>query len=71
MSVRGASLTCHGLLEPNSGVMSSQGRALSVSPYTGELLGEITLSDPASLAPVVANATLYILTDGAELAAFR
>ena len=52
-------------------LVSSQGRALSVSPYTGELLGEITLSDPASLAPVVANATLYILTDGAELVAFR
>jgi outer membrane protein assembly factor BamB len=52
-------------------LVSSQGHALSVSPYTGELLGEITLSDPASLAPVVANGTLYILTDGAELVAFR
>ena len=52
-------------------LVSSQGHALAVSPYTGELLGEITLSDPASLAPVVANATLYILTDDAQLVAFR
>jgi outer membrane protein assembly factor BamB len=52
-------------------LLSSRGHALSVSPYTGELLGEIVISDAASLAPVVANGTLYILTDDARLVAFR
>ena len=52
-------------------VVSSQGRALSVSPYTGEILGEIKLGEGTFVAPIVAKSTLYILTDGAKLLALR
>ncbi len=52
-------------------VVSSQGKALSVSPYTGKILGEIKLGDATFVAPIVAKSTLYILTDGARLLALR
>jgi outer membrane protein assembly factor BamB len=45
--------------------------ALSVSPYTGDLLGSIELSDPVLIPPVVANRTLYFLTDDGDLIAYR
>lgn len=50
---------------------SSTGEVVAVSPYTGALLGRIKLSDPVSIAPVVAGETLYILTDDADLFALR
>ena len=49
----------------------SHGKALSVSPYTGEVLGEIELSGPVTIPPVVANNTLYFITDGGSLVAMR
>jgi outer membrane protein assembly factor BamB len=52
-------------------VAGSHGEAMSVSPYTGELLGRMELPDPVSIAPAVADETLYILTDGGELMALR
>ncbi|MGB8275849.1 MAG: PQQ-binding-like beta-propeller repeat protein [Alphaproteobacteria bacterium] len=52
-------------------VTNTRSEALSISPYTGELVGKISLPGPASLAPVVANQTLYFLTDNAELVAMR
>ena len=52
-------------------VVASYGEALSVSPYTGEILGRINLPDGASLAPVVAGGTIYILTNNAKLIALR
>ena len=51
--------------------LSSRGEAMAISPYTGELLGKIELSDGVSFGPVVANGTLYVLTDDAELVAMR
>ena len=51
--------------------VSSQGVALSISPYTGEVNGQVELSDPAAVPPIVADQTLYFLTDEAELLAFR
>ena len=51
--------------------VSSDAKAVTVSPYTGEMLGIIDISDPASVAPVVAEGTLYILTDDAQLTAWR
>jgi outer membrane protein assembly factor BamB len=51
--------------------VSSQGVALAISPYTGEINGDIELPDPVSLSPIIANETLYFLTDEAELLAFR
>jgi outer membrane protein assembly factor BamB len=52
-------------------LVSSDAKAVSISPYTGEILGTIKLSDPASVAPVVAEETLYILTDDARIVAWR
>jgi hypothetical protein len=44
---------------------------VSLSPYTGELLGKITIPDGTFISPVVAGGTLYLLTNGAELVALR
>jgi outer membrane protein assembly factor BamB len=52
-------------------LLSSNGWALSVSPYTGAPLGRQQISAPAYLGPVIAGNTLYVLTDDAELSAFR
>ena len=52
-------------------VLSSDGWALSVSPYTGEPLGREEMPAGAFVDPVIANNTLYILTDNAELSAYR
>jgi outer membrane protein assembly factor BamB len=52
-------------------LVSSIGTAISVSPYTGELLGRTDIPDGTFIAPVVANGTLYLLTNDAELVALR
>ena len=52
-------------------VAGSNGQALAVSPYDGRLLGELEMPDAVTVPPVVANRTLYILSDDAELVAFR
>jgi outer membrane protein assembly factor BamB len=52
-------------------VVSNRGRALSVSPYTGEILGGVELPTGASRAPVVAGGMLFILTDGASIVAMK
>ena len=52
-------------------VVSSHGLALSLSPYSGEVTGQIRLSDDAFVPPVIAGGTLYVLTDDGELTAFR
>ncbi|PKQ04762.1 MAG: pyrrolo-quinoline quinone [Alphaproteobacteria bacterium HGW-Alphaproteobacteria-12] len=52
-------------------LVSSTGDAVSVSPYTGEILGRIDLPDSTLIAPIVARETLYILTDDAELIALK
>ena len=51
--------------------VSSNGYAESISPYTGRLLGRITIPDGAYIAPIVANDTLYLLTNSAQLVAMR
>jgi len=48
-------------------LVSSSGYAASVSPYTGALIGQIEIPSGAYIAPVVANDTLYILTNDADL----
>jgi outer membrane protein assembly factor BamB len=52
-------------------VTGSAGDALSLSPYTGEALGRIQLPAPLHQAPVVANGTMYLLSDNGELTAYR
>ena len=50
---------------------NSEGEAFSVSPYTGQVLGKVDLESPASLPPVFANATMFLLNDDGELTAYR
>lgn len=50
---------------------SSDGYLEAVSPYTGQLLGRVELDGGTSVPPIVADGTVYIYTDGGELAALR
>lgn len=52
-------------------VVGSHGEALSVSPYTGEVIGRLKLSESVQIAPVVAGNTLYLLDESGQLAARR
>ena len=52
-------------------VLASNGDAISISPYNGKPLGRIVFSDGSYVAPVLANRTLYIVTQGADLIAYR
>src|SRR5205823_6696554 len=51
-------------------VLSSQGEAVFVSPYTGELIGQQTMA-AGYLGPVIADNALYLLSDDANLSAYR
>jgi hypothetical protein len=42
-----------------------------VDPGSGEILSQQKLGAPAFLPPVVANMTLYVLTDDGRVHAFR
>jgi outer membrane protein assembly factor BamB len=50
---------------------SSDGKLVTLSPYTGEMLGWEPSTQGVSIAPVVANGTLYFLTDLADIVAYR
>ena len=52
-------------------VVGSDGRALSLSPYTGAVLGQIELSDGTTLPPVFARKTMFVLGNDGELTAYR
>jgi outer membrane protein assembly factor BamB len=52
-------------------LVGSNNEALSLSPYSGEVLGRIELDSPASLVPVFAKGTMYVLDDDGGLSAFR
>jgi outer membrane protein assembly factor BamB len=53
-------------------ILAGSNEALvSISPYTGEILGERDLPAAAAVPPVVADGTLYILTENATLLALR
>jgi outer membrane protein assembly factor BamB len=51
-------------------VLSSLGEAVSVSPYTGELVGQQAMA-AGYLGPVIADNALYLLSDDANLSAYR
>jgi outer membrane protein assembly factor BamB len=51
--------------------VSSLGEAIAVSPATGEIVGRQSLSGTLYLAPVIADNTLYLLSDEANLSAYR
>lgn len=52
-------------------VVGSNEEILTLSPYTGEYLGRVDVSAPISVAPVVAGGSLYVISDDADLYAFR
>lgn len=52
-------------------VTSSNGFAVSLSPYTGELLGRLEMPTAVLIAPVVADGTVYVLTEDADLIAMK
>ncbi|TNC73454.1 PQQ-like beta-propeller repeat protein [Rubellimicrobium roseum] len=52
-------------------VATSDGALRQFDPATGAPLGDVTLPSGAASAPVVANSTLYIVTEDGRLNAFR
>jgi len=52
-------------------VASSRGNIWSISPAEGTASEVFDLKSPVSLAPIVANNTLYILDDSGRISAFR
>ena len=52
-------------------VVGSNGQAVTMSPYNGEILGRQELPGPAVIAPVAAQGMVYVVTENAELLAFR
>lgn len=52
-------------------VAGSHGEALAISPYDGQLVGNIDIPGAVAIAPVAANGTVYVLTDNGKLVALR
>ena len=52
-------------------VVNSEGELWRVSPAEGEATMFTEFKQPISLAPIVANQTLYILDDSGRISAFR
>ncbi len=52
-------------------LVSSNGKAVAVSPYTGDVLGSMKLPGGVSVPPIVADGTVYLLTDAGKLLALR
>jgi outer membrane protein assembly factor BamB len=52
-------------------VAGTNNQALAVSPYTGKILGQQDLSGAASLGPIVAGGTVFVVTDDGRLLALR
>ena len=52
-------------------VAGTSGKILSISPYTGRVLGSIRMSSGVTIGPIIALDTIYFLNDDAELVAFR
>ena len=52
-------------------IAGSNGEALTMSPYNGEILGRLELPGPVLIPPVAAGGTVFFLTENAELLAYR
>jgi len=52
-------------------LVSSQGNALAISPYSGQILGSIALPSSALIPPIVADGSIFVLTDDGTLIALR
>ncbi len=52
-------------------VVNSEGTLANVSPQTGKLMSTVDLGGGTYITPVIANGTIYVLTDDATLIALR
>ena len=52
-------------------IAGSHGQAFAVSPYSGKILGIEKMPNGVTVPPVVADRTVYFLTDDADLIAYR
>lgn len=52
-------------------MMSSRGEAVEVSPFTGEIIRSFKVAGDIYVAPIVANNTVYYITDKAKLVALK
>jgi len=52
-------------------VAGSNGALINVDPISGSFQSQVKLEDGVSFQPVVANSTLYLLTDSGRLVAYR
>ncbi|MBX7146051.1 MAG: PQQ-like beta-propeller repeat protein [Alphaproteobacteria bacterium] len=52
-------------------ITGSDGTALSISPYTGEILSQQIISDHMSVAPIVAENKLFFLDDRGRITSFQ
>lgn len=52
-------------------IAGSHGEALSISPYTGEVIGWLKMRKGVTIQPVIANNSIYFLDEGATLLAMR
>ncbi|MGF1477759.1 MAG: PQQ-binding-like beta-propeller repeat protein [Geminicoccaceae bacterium] len=52
-------------------IVGTNGSVVSMSPYTGEILGEIDLDDPMRIAPIVVDQTVLFLDQDGTIHAFR
>ncbi len=52
-------------------LVSSHGTAVSLSPYTGDLLGRVDIPGGVFIPPVVADGKLYLYNNNAELVALQ
>lgn len=59
------------LLSDRLVLVSSNGIAVAISPYDGEVLGQSSLPDGVRVAPIAAGGTVYVLTEDADLVALR
>jgi outer membrane protein assembly factor BamB len=52
-------------------IAGSNRQALTMSPYNGEILGRLDLAGPVLIPPVAAGGMVYILSEDAQLLAYR
>lgn len=52
-------------------VVGASGQMLSLSPYDGRIMGTLNLGTELAMPPIVANKTIYLLTNNANLIALR
>ena len=52
-------------------LFSSDGRAVSIVPSTGQIVNQIPIPNGTFIPPIMANGTMYVLTNSAQLVALR